>query len=467
MDAYSCLSGASFGETHFGCCNLGDARLTARVVKTADRLLAHPGGTLPDKLNRNADLIGFYRLANNPKVTHAKLIAAHAVHTREMMDNCAGVVLVIHDTTELDFSGLDVADLGPLGNGRCSGYLAHNSLAYDFESAEVLGLANQTLHVRRKVPKGESPKAKRDHPDRESRLWKKGFSALGPPPKDKLRVNVADRGADLNEFIEAVERSGDHYVIRSKTNRNIEIPDAGGKIRLAKLHEHAATLPVLGTRSVKVEHNHDQIKRTATVQVRCGPVTLRPRHCPRGESSGENLRTFVVHVEELNPPVNVTALKWILLTNVPATTFAEANRRIDWYACRPVVEELHKAMKTGCGIEMPQFTTGQALRVSIAMQSVVATQLLRLRDLSRAPDAITRPAIELIENDYIEAASNWRIDDVRSMSVLAFFMAVAKLGGHLNRKGDKHPGWLVLWRGWSKLQLLVEGAIGERRKRCV
>jgi hypothetical protein len=457
----------SFGEAHFGSCQFGDVRLTARVVKTANLLLAHPGGSLPDKLDRNADLIGFYRLANNPKVTYAKLIASHAAHTQTLMDRCSGVVLVIHDTTELDFSGLDVADLGPIGNGGCRGYLAHNSLAYDFESGEVLGLANQTLHVRRRAPKGESKKAKRDHPDRESRLWKKGFSMLGPPRPGQLRVNVADRGADLNEFIEAVEQAGDHYLIRSKTNRNIEVTDARGRVRRARLHDYAATLPVLGTRRVNVEHNKNQIKRTATVQVRCGDVTLQSPHYSRGEGSGECLRAFVVRVDELNPPATVTPLKWILLTNVAATTFGEANRRIDWYASRPVIEEFHKASKTGCGIEMPQFTTGQSLRVSIAMQSVVATQLLRLRDLSRAPDAETRPASDLIEDEYIEAASNWRIGAVQTMSVRAFFMAVAKMGGHLNRRGDGPPGWLVLWRGWSKLQLLVEGAAGARRKRCV
>ena len=37
----------------------------------------------------------------------------------------------------------------------------------------------------------------------------------------------------------------------------------------------------------------------------------------------------------------------------------ESNRRsglrADWYACRPIVEELHKGMKTGCGIETMQF----------------------------------------------------------------------------------------------------------------
>lgn len=474
MDAVFSRSGESFGRITFGQCNFGDARLTARVVKTADRLLAHPGGTLPDKLNRNADLIGFYRLANNRKITYDKLIVAHAARTHQLMSGCTGVVLIIHDTTTLDFSGLDVADLGPIGGGQGHGYHAHNSLAYDYASREVLGLANQTIHVRRNVPRGEAPKAKRDHPQRESRLWKKGYSALPPPMPGQLRVNIADRGADLNEFIESVEQASDHYLIRSKTNRNIEVPDdssptaiQAGKTRLAKLHDYAATLAVLGTRTVQIEHNNDQIKRTASVEVRCGEVTLRSMHYARGEHTGKNLKSFVVHVSEVNPPKGVEPIKWILLTNVPTRTLAEANERIDWYACRPIIEEYHKAMKTGCGVEMPQFTTGHALRVSIALQSVVATQLLRLRDLARSKESSSKPAVELFEEDYIQAARHWRARDVSLTSVRDFLYIVADMGGHLGRKGDGPPGWLVLWRGWSKLQLLVEGALAERMRGCV
>jgi hypothetical protein len=43
----ACL-GASFGESHFGSCSLGDARRTRRLVRTADLIMTHPGGTLPD-----------------------------------------------------------------------------------------------------------------------------------------------------------------------------------------------------------------------------------------------------------------------------------------------------------------------------------------------------------------------------------------------------------------------------------
>jgi hypothetical protein len=61
MDANGIAEMVSFGRAHFGGCDLGDKRLTERVVQTADLFLQHPGGTLPDKLNRNADLMGLVK----------------------------------------------------------------------------------------------------------------------------------------------------------------------------------------------------------------------------------------------------------------------------------------------------------------------------------------------------------------------------------------------------------------------
>ncbi|WP_315850094.1 IS4 family transposase, partial [Singulisphaera acidiphila] len=39
-----------------------------------------------------------------------------------------------------------------------------------------------------------------------------------------------------------------------------------------------------------------------------------------------------------------------------------------------------------------------------------------------------------------------------------FFRELAKLGGFLGRKGDGEPGWQTIWRGWMKLQAMVQGA---------
>ena len=46
-------------------------------------------------------------------------------------------------------------------------------------------------------------------------------------------------------------------------------------------------------------------------------------------------------------------------------------------------------------MELPQFTTRKALEVTIAMLSVVAVQLLRLRDLSRKDDGRKTQKIRL------------------------------------------------------------------------
>ena len=42
-------------------------------------------------------------------------------------------------------------------------------------------------------------------------------------------------------------------------------------------------------------------------------------------------------------------------------------------------------------------------------------------------------------------------------------LAVGHLGGHLNRKSDGLPGWQTLWRGMTKLGLLVAGVRLARR----
>ncbi|MGH7169849.1 MAG: hypothetical protein ACRELG_06205 [Gemmataceae bacterium] len=59
-----------------------------------------------------------------------------------------------------------------------------------------------------------------------------------------------------------------------------------------------------------------------------------------------------------------------------------------------------------------------------------------------------------------------RYGAARVLTVGEFCLALARLGGHPNRKHDHPPGWLVLWRGWTKLHLLVQGARAAARKKC-
>ena len=468
MDAGICPTSAigvasSFGQEHFGDCVFGDRRLTTRAVISGDALMRHPGGTLPAKLPK-AELLGFYDFANNVKVNHDNVLACHCGRTRERMEQCRGTVLVIHDTTEGDYSGLDIADLGQIGNGNRRGLLIHNVLAMDYQNREALGLVGQVLQIRRHVKKHESVKAGREHPQRESRLWPKGVEVVGRPPAGAVWVNLMDRGGDTFESLDRQQRLGQFYLVRSRTNRNVRVKDAAGRWLRRKLHIWAGHLPTLGERTVGVAGNHDQQARQARVRVAAGPVELQVPHVKYGEHGREPLAAWVIHVRELDAPAGQEPLEWIVLTNMPTGTRAEAWERVDWYECRPMVEELHKAQKTGCGMELPQFTTRKALEVVIAMVSVVAVQLLRLRDLSRKDYGL--PASEVVDKPYVEALSLWRWKEARmDLSAKEFLYALARLGGHLGRSGDRPPGWLVLWRGWMELQRLVEGMLLARLKR--
>ena len=455
--------GMTFGEAQFGAAQLGDRRRTARLVELANRMANHPGGTLPDKVNSPASLKGLYRLMDCAEVTHRSVLEAPRQRTLEQMAAAEGTVLVIHDGSELDFTGLkSIATLGQIGNGGNRGYVAHNVLAVVAETREVLGLAFQHLAKRPKVTQKETRKERQQRADRESRWWKTASKQIPAPAPGRLQVEVADRAPTCwSSWILWSPRGSTTWCVRSTT---AAFPWETGRKR------SCTTLPANFRKEDAVLwkwRRRPDVRRTATVAVSWAKVTVLIPKQPRGEVRGVPLTTWVVRVAEIDPPADVEPLEWILLTNVPVNDLADANERIDWYRCRWIVEEYHKALKTGCQIEDMQFTREDRLQPAIALISVVAVSLLQLRDASRRPDAETRLATALFPVLLVMVLSLWRYGKQRTdLTVHDFCYALARLGGHQNRKGDHRPGWLVLWRGWTKLQAMAEHASALAEERC-
>ena len=134
----------TFGMRNFGQVDLGDRRRTNRLVRLVDVLCRHPGGTLPDKLNRPADLRAFYRLMRRPEVTHEVLICSHADYTRARIGELAEQnvdVLILHDATELDFTSKTTVSehMSQIGMGTRRGYICHNSLAVRADTGACWG----------------------------------------------------------------------------------------------------------------------------------------------------------------------------------------------------------------------------------------------------------------------------------------------------------------------------------------
>jgi hypothetical protein len=475
---------ASFGQRHFGSARLGDRRRTRSLVDLADRFARHPGGSLPDKCGDPNALQRCYTLMNASAVTHAAVLDAHVEHTLDVLRDQHGTILCVHDTTELDYTGLtSLSDqLGPIGSGNHRGWLCHTSLFVRPDGPDVLGLAHQLLHVREPEPEGETRAAKRARQSRESLLWLRAVEAVqtrwtaatrparrGQPPRpfpaDLRVVDVCDRGADLFEFLDKEDELDRLYVVRAYQDRRIRVGHAGAdKALLSYLLRHLRSLAAgQGRRVITVHGRESHPNRQATVQVAWAAVQLPLPREKRGHYRGVPLSVWAVRVWEEDPPAGAEAVEWLLLTNVAVTTEASAWQRADWYEVRWVQEEWHKALKTGCAVQAPQFTDVERLEPMVALLSVVALTLLALRWQSRDEGRADWPATEVVAEEYVEVLSGWRWGERRALSVREFYLALARLGGHQNRRQDKPPGWLVLWRGWTKLELMVEGARAARQ----
>ena len=452
----------------------GDRRLDRRLLETFERMARRPVGTLPKKLIGRADLVGGYRMFNNPKVTHAAILQAHGVSCLDQLSArgqdkpaFAGKLLLLHDTTVLDYSGLDVEGLGQVGDGHGKGFYAHNSLAVIPSTREVVGLFNQILHRRGKAPKNESKKARAAREDRESRLWKQAVSDLSglPLPPGIEVIDISDRGSDISEYIDYQIQAGRQCIVRSQHNR--VLVDDQGEREVQKLHDHLRGLPVQSSYTLQRVPAKEGGWREATIALSWDWVNLLPPRQARGEHGQEPMALWGVIAREVDAPAGEEPLEWILLTNRPIESAEQAREAVDDYACRWMIEDYHKAMKTGCGIEELQLTTQHGLSNAIALLSVLAVHVLRLRCNARDERIRQQPARLHEEPLKVQlAARNSRHADWRTMTVWEFYIAVAKMGGYVLNPQKRPPGWLVLWRGYIRLEDMCDG-VRLMSERCV
>jgi len=468
-----------FGEIHFGKAPLGDVRRVRRLVMLAERMAQRPGQSLPIQVQDQAAYQGLLGLVRHVKVTHATVLQTHIDRTCSLIRHHPDVVLIIHDTTELDLSShKSLQEVGQIGDGGGQGYQCHNSLAIVADTGEVLGLANQILHIRADVPPKESVAAKRERETRESLLWVKGCAAVqarcaafGPACEGHLEVDVFDRGGDTFENLDAQDAAQRTYVCRSSHNRGIYLGHAD-ESREGLLHDYARSLPQAGQRLVAVPAREAKpaqdgkparpaaAARVATVAVAFAAVQLKAPHVKRGKHRNGSLKVWVVRVWEIDPPADVEPLEWLLLSNGAVTTHAAACRVIAWYESRWTIEDYHKGQKTGCAIEKPQFTKEERLEPVIALLSVIAVWLLGLRWLSRQQGLKDYPAVAVVPPAYVAVLSVSQGQGRRlDMTAYEFFLGVARLGGYDYYRKGRPPGWLVLWRGWGQLLSRVQYAL--------
>jgi hypothetical protein len=450
-------SAVPWAQRTFGPVDLGDPRRTRRLVQSAARIAQRPHGSLPSKFDWNG-LRAVYRLMNRPEATHERVLGPHAAQVRQGMAR-QPLALVIHDTTELDFtSHRALSGTGPLGaGGRGRGLLQHNSLAL-LPDGQLLGLAHQQLVPRRPAPPGETP-AQRRKRRRESELWLGGLRAVGPAPDGCTWVDVADCGGDVFDAMHASRQLGHHFLIRAAQDRKVRVGPPGDE-RETYLRRYARQLAPQATGTVAIASKGGRPARQATVCLAAAALWVLP---PWPESKRADarppLRAWVQRVWEADPPAGTQPLEWLLISSLPVESEEALRQRQAWYALRwPTAEEFHQAEKTGCGEEELRFETAEAMGPMVGLLSIVAVRILQLRGAARRCPEAPASAVASEEERRVVASASPGGASAQALTVRQFVHGVARLGGFLGRRGDGEPGWKTLWRGYQRLRDMVEGA---------
>lgn len=453
---------------------LGDARRTARVTSIAETLSASPSASLPSLLDP-AGLEAAYRLMSNDAVSFQELLEGHTHETARRCDQ-GQVMLAVHDTTELAFPLRDDVYREHLSQltTRRQGFYLHASLAVSADGARrPLGMmaARPYVHHSGVEHCDETRAFWRQHEglfDNENDRWLQSVEAAEhtieqgrhDPADDRVRlVHIADQEGDSYEFFASMVELEREFVVRAGKNRSVT--REGGQTSLLfealediSFFDETRTVelsPRTANRSAKDKKRHPpRRKRTSVLSFRSQKVTIRrPRNKPALDHLPPSVELTVVEAVERQPPEGEPAVRWLLFTTESCETIEDTLRVVDWYRSRWLIEEYFKALKTGCNYEARQFGSAHALLNMLATTLVVAVGLLELRYLSRhRPD---EPADRLFNSMQVKMLDallpNKHIPP--DVAIGDALLAVAALGGHLKHNGP--PGWLTLYRGYTKL----------------
>lgn len=447
---------AAWASTQFATAQLGDRRRTQRLVSLASQIAGDPSSSLPKQTQHWSALKAAYRLLDRPEATFEAIAAPHWNRTTE--EAKAGRSLILDDTTEIDFGPTRQArGLGPVGSGSGRGFLIHSGLMVTPDEW-IVGLAGQILFHRRPAPKGETRTQRRAR-ERESAVWGQLIERVGPPPEGAQWIHVMDRGADDFEVHCRAQRIGADWIGRVKSRNRRVRDEAGHEGALADVLAGAA---VAGGYTLSLRARPGQPARRAKVEVSFAAVTVLVPRQPAASLKAlapQPIAQWAVWAREVDPPSGrKEPIDWLLLTSLPVRSLEEAMELISYYEKRWLIEEWHKALKTGCRVERRQLETSARLEALAGLLSVVAVRLLQWKEVGRRQPR--RAATELIPAHSVELVRRARGRRARpgEWTVRDFFRAVAGLGGFLGRKGDGEPGWITIWRGWEVVHWMLLGA---------
>lgn len=434
---------------------LEDERLNVRSVKLIEALAANPEASVNGAISGWSDTQAAYRFFDNDNVSPAQILEPHYQATLRRIQEHP-VVLVLQDTTELDYTDHPTRDALCLNDEARYGLYQHVELAV---TPERLSLGVLSAECFDRVPESLGTRADRKQAPieaKESFRWLQGYrracEVAAECPGTRI-VSVADSEADIYDiFVDAGEQSGPRadYVIRAYEDRStLERNPAAGRRAYHKVREELQRSPLRTTLTIDLCQTSKRQARQARMEVRGMTITVKP---PNDRPQLPAITHNVILVQEIGGPGDGTDVCWLLVTTLPIGTVEEILRVVRYYASRWIIETYFRTLKTGCRVEKIQLETKPRLLNCLAMYNIIAWRILYLTHLNRTLPEL--PCTALFADH--EWKPVWRVVTKTSLpttppSLKEFMKMITHLGGYNNRAREPASGPQPVWIGMRRM----------------
>lgn len=435
--------------------DLGDKRLNRRSKKVIEALSENAEASINSACDGWSESIAAYRFFNNEAVTPEQILQPHLEATvRRMREH--PVVLIVQDTTELDYTKHPTSDARCLNSQKRFGLFEQVHLAVTLDKL-CLGVVGSEFFDREPESLGKADE-RRTLPieEKESLRWLTGYRLAcrlaAECPQSRI-VSVADSEADIYDiFVEAQQQTGPRadYIIRAKEDRcTLERDLAAEGKTYRKVRDEVSASALRTTRILELGDTPKRTARTAYLEIRALTVTVKP---PALRSKLPAVTHNVVLVEEIGGPGDGTDVSWLLLTTLPIETLDEIQSVIGNYVTRWAVEIFFRTLKTGCRVEKIQLETNHRLKNCLAFYKIIAWRILYLTYLNRT--CPTLPCTVVFSES--EWKSVWCIVKKKPFpkeppTLAEFMRLLTQLGGYNNRATEAPSGPQPLWIGLRRM----------------
>lgn len=456
----------NFWQDELSDLNLPDARLNKRIVSLLCCMNSNPGSSINSICTDKKESKAAYRVLDNDSFSSDEVMHLHYEKTIERCEAFENVIL-IQDTTGFNYSQSSKQGMGRIGGkiGRqkteYQGLFCHNLIAFS-AAGEPLGLFDQQIWARKGKSTQKGQHYKIPIRKKESYKWIKSLDKEEYLHGVNTKFTViSDRESDVSAYLGSTIDRGMDFVIRINGKRtdetsNLAIVNLFKEINSsAEINLNIEQRTLIETLRRKPQKVKSSLRAKETrFSIKFCKISVRLKNSLEEEMLQD---VYGVQIKEKMSKKGLKPIEWNLMTTRRVTSLNEAQEIIKLYQSRWRIEVYHKAQKSSCKIEKINLRHAKRVQKFIALQSLVAFGICRLKYLLEAVPE--EPAENYFEKELIDILVGLPGEKVKNKQALVkdFIFKLANLEGYKTYNLKTPPGVIVLGKALNRFNSILYG----------